>query len=418
MRRLCLLALLCAPAAAAGEESADVLALRRLAMEAHLRIAETLLRQGEVVAARHAYEDALAVVQERRTSPAVELALTWLAKHQDESGLWDCDEFFKHDPADDRCDGPGGRLYDVGVTGLALCAFLGAGYTDRGNPHAETVRKGLEALQGTQDVNGVFGTRATHSFMYQTAIATLALCEAVNLTHNPKYKQAAKKGIDFLVMARNPFMAWRYEPRGGENDTSVTGWCVCALKAGARAGLEIDPGAFEGARAWVDKMTEPNFGKTGYNFPGGTSARPQGLQDAFPSERSEAMTAEAIWMRVTCGEDPRKSELIQKGTQLCLELRPEWNVQAGSIDMYFWYYGTLAMMQVGPRECRKWNEALENALLPNQHQKGARRGSWDPVGPWGRDGGRVYSTALMAMALQVAQRGDGMARRPRRDGPR
>ena len=29
------------------------------------------------------------------------------------------------------------------------------------------------------------------------------------------------------------------------------------------------------------------------------------------------------------------------------------------------------------------------------------KGSWDPIGPWGQDGGRVYSTAMMAMCLQV-----------------
>ena len=28
-------------------------------------------------------------------------------------------------------------------------------------------------------------------------------------------------------------------------------------------------------------------------------------------------------------------------------------------------------------------------------------GSWDPIGPWGYAGGRVYSTALMAMCLSL-----------------
>ena len=34
------------------------------------------------------------------------------------------------------------------------------------------------------------------------------------------------------------------------------------------------------------------------------------------------------------------------------------------------------------------------------------RGSWDPVGPWGVDGGRVYSTAILAMCLEVYYRYD------------
>ena len=32
------------------------------------------------------------------------------------------------------------------------------------------------------------------------------------------------------------------------------------------------------------------------------------------------------------------------------------------------------------------------------------KGSWDPIGPWGGDGGRVYSTSVMAMCLQVYYR--------------
>ena len=33
--------------------------------------------------------------------------LEWLKNHQDEDCKWDCDEFFKHDPPDDQCTGPG-----------------------------------------------------------------------------------------------------------------------------------------------------------------------------------------------------------------------------------------------------------------------------------------------------------------------
>ena len=29
------------------------------------------------------------------------------------------------------------------------------------------------------------------------------------------------------------------------------------------------------------------------------------------------------------------------------------------------------------------------------------KGSWDPKGAWGREGGRVYSTAMMALTLEV-----------------
>ncbi|MDH3591613.1 MAG: terpene cyclase/mutase family protein, partial [Planctomycetota bacterium] len=345
-------------------------------------------------------------------NPEMMRALDWLAIHQDvdTDGKWDCDNFMKHDPADDKCDGAGKSLYDTGVTGLALLAFLGAGHTDRGtavsNPFRKNVRGALNYLMKSQHEDGFFGSKASHAAIYNHAIATLAMCEAYWMTRNVRYKKPAQEGLNFLAMARNPYGAWRYEPRGGENDTSVTGWAVMALKSGKFAGLEVDPDAFEGARSWIDKMTDPNFGQVGYNFPGGPCARPEGLQARFPAEKSQAMTAAGVLSRIFLGEDPRSSDMIKKGAQLLAETPPTWNPDDGSIDMYYWYYGTLAMFQVGGSSWKKWSQSMSDAMVETQHPKGAgaRYGSWDPIGCWGDDGGRVYSTAVMAMCLQVYYR--------------
>jgi hypothetical protein len=343
------------------------------------------------------------------TQNAVEDALRWLADHQDfdGDGRWDSDGFMKHDPPDDRCDGPGGALHDVGVTGLALLAFLGADYTDRGTHRfAKHVRAGLRYLCNVQEDDGCIGSRASGSFMYSHAIGTLALCEAYWMTRNPRYRKPAQDALNFISAARNPYLAWRYMPRGGANDTSVTGWCVMALKSGKYAGLEVDPDAFDGARQWIDKMTDPNFGQVGYDYPGGQAARPDGKQDRFPADKSQSMTAVGILTRIFLGEDPRTSEMIRKGADLCVELPPKWNPDDGSIDMYYWYYGTLAMFQVGGTPWRKWNDAMVNAIVTHQHRKGtgSRWGSWDPLCVWGDDGGRVYSTAMLAMCLEVYYR--------------
>jgi hypothetical protein len=242
--------------------------------------------------------------------------------------------------------------------------------------------------------------------MYSHAIATLALCEAYWMTRNPRYRKPAQDALNFIAAARNPYMAWRYVPRGGDNDTSVTGWCVMAMKSGKYAGLEVDPDAFEGARAWIEKMTDPNFGQVGYNSPGGTPARPPGKQDRFPADKSQSMTAVGILTRIFLGEDPRQSEMIRKGADLCVAQLPRWSPDDGSIDMYYWYYGTLAIFQVGGTHWRKWNTAMVEAIVRNQHGKdaGPRAGSWDPIGCWGDDGGRVYSTAMLAMCLEVYYR--------------
>ena len=47
---------------------------------------------------------------------------------------------------------------------------------------------------------------------------------------------------------------------------------------------------------------------------------------------------------------------------------------------------------------------MEDAILPNQRKDGDFKGSWDPDGAWGFSGGRVYSTAMMTLSLQVYYR--------------
>ena len=98
--------------------------------------------------------------------------------------------------------------------------------------------------------------------------------------------------------------------------------------------------------------------------------------------------------------------MIRLGAKLCAETPPVWNPDDGSIDMYYWYYGSLALHQVGGPAWRTWNKAMEQAVVESQHPKGSgsRHGSWDPIGAWGDDGGRVYSTACMTMCLEVYYR--------------
>jgi hypothetical protein len=347
------------------------------------------------------------------TQDAVEDALQWLAAHQSPDGGWECagfDKWCSGQPQDaaGRPDGLGAPMYDVGVTGLALCAFLGAGYTHRGeHPFAKVVGRGLKYLKNAQDPEGCFGPRASQHYIYNHATAALAMVEAYGMTESPLMRGSAQKALDFLAVARNPYMAWRYGVKPGDNDTSVTGWMMMALKSaklvnldaaarGKPAPFALDEEAFAGIRTWVDRMTDTDTGRVGYLTRGSGPARPQALVDRFPTDKSESMTAVGVLARVFLGEDPRKSDLVRKGAALMLQRPPTWNPADGSIDMYYWYYGTLAMFQVGGEPWAKWNEAMASAIVRSQRADTdfcRYKGSWDPIDPWGGDGGRVYSTA-------------------------
>ena len=77
---------------------------------------------------------------------------------------------------------------------------------------------------------------------------------------------------------------------------------------------------------------------------------------------------------------------------------------AHPIDFIYWHHGSVALRQVGGDTWRRWKAALLTTLPPHQNPAGCRRGSWDPIGPWGREGSRVYSTAMGALALQAEGR--------------
>ena len=75
---------------------------------------------------------------------------------------------------------------------------------------------------------------------------------------------------------------------------------------------------------------------------------------------------------------------------------------SGPANVYYWYYGTLAMRFAGGEPWQRWNEALQQELLGSQRSDG----SWDPDRVWGGYGGKVYQTALSALCLEAYYRYD------------
>jgi hypothetical protein len=338
------------------------------------------------------------------TEKPARAGLEWLKNHQSPGGYWDCDAF-EGMCRKNRCGGPGAPLYDPGVTGLSLLAFLGDGETHKTPRYGTVVRNGLKYLKGIQDPEGCFGPRTSNHFTYNHSIASLAMAEAYGLTQSPLFKASAQNGINFVLQCQNPYLAWRYGVRPQDNDTSVTGWMVMALKSARGAGLDIDPAAFDGARAWLDKVTEPEYGRAGYTARGNGPSRPQELMDRFPADKSESLTAVAVLTRIFCGAT-KEDEYVKKGAELCLKSLPVYDEAAGTIDYYYWYYGTLAMFQVGGDHWRKWNESMKKSIIESQRMDKSddRHGSWDAVDPWASEGGRVYSTSVNVMCLEVYYR--------------
>lgn len=341
-----------------------------------------------------------------RTHQTVELGLDWLARHQGPDGSWNGTGFAAEcSHGGSACGGAAtDGANDVGLTGLAVCAFLAHGHTPRDGPYRMAIRRALAWLKLQQDQSGRFGPKTSPQAMYCHATAALAMTEAYAMTRVAQWKESAQRSIDFILRAQNPYKAWRYGVRSGDNDTSMTSWMILALNSARAAGLVVHERAFQWAHGFIEEMTDPKTGRTGYTKRGEPPVRVSGAMKAFPPDRSESLTAAGIFTRVLCGEDPRSSPVINKGANLLKARLPVWDPAAGDVDMYYWYQGTLAMFQIGGRPWAWWNARMKNALVPNQVTVGCARGSWDPLGPWGKSAGRIYATALMTLTLEVYYR--------------
>lgn len=345
----------------------------------------------------------------KASQKAVEWGLEWLKRHQDPRGFWSC-QGFSNMCSTNRCDGEGDQMHDIGVTGLALLAFLGSGNTMSTGKYKNVVKSGLKYLLDAQDPeSGCFGEVNSHqAFLYDHSLATLAMTEGFGLSKWPILKEPAQKGINFIHAARNPYKAWRYAyPPDGNNDMSVTGWMVMCLKSAEDFGLKVDKSALEGARLFMEEMTDPNTGRTGYIGKGGYSAREPGMNERWPENKTEAITAVAMLCRVFLGEDAEKSTALRSGADLLRKQLPLWSEEEGTIDYYYWYYGSYSMFQMAGKDWDTWQAKMLDAVVKTQRQEGDEKGSWDPqFDPWGHRGGRVYSTAIMTLCLEVYYRYD------------
>ena len=111
------------------------------------------------------------------------------------------------------------------------------------------------------------------------------------------------------------------------------------------------------------------------------------------------MTAEALVCRFFLDAE-NAAPALDEAAAFVLEELPSRQAP----NYYYWYYGTLALFQRQGDDWRRWNTAMQAELLARQRWDGEAAGSYDPDDLWGGYGGRVYSTALATLCLEVYYR--------------
>jgi hypothetical protein len=327
----------------------------------------------------------------RQAESTVNAGLIWLQKAQSKDGHWSCKDW------------DGAADFDVGMTGLALLAFLCAGYTHTKGPYKDTVRQGLEWLRTQQHPNGSFPFKT----FYEQGIATMAVSEAYGMTQAPAIGRMAQKAVDYICQVQPEHGGFRYAgavPRE-EGDMSVTGWQIMAIKSAICSELKVPQTAIDRSRVFL-KNALREYGGSAYivSQPNATAA----------------MSAIGMLCRQFLGGD-YDAEINAAANYLMEHERKRGGAPGGNTgakdvlvnDLYYTYYSVLAMYQMGPQSeyWREWNRMFRDPLVKlqvqNQHDARGRfiRGSWDPgMTQWGAQGGRVFSTAMAILSLEVYYR--------------
>ena len=329
-----------------------------------------------------------------QTEAAVKTALAWLAANQSENGGWDASKFgagkelavLGHDR-----QGAGAEA-DTGVTGLAILAFLGAGHSHLHGVYRNEVAAALEFLRQRQRADGsLFGEAELFARMYCHSMATLAACEAYAMTSDKRLDPMCRAAVGYSLSMQHPTDGgWRYR-RGDTGDTSQLGWQLMALKSAKLAGIQIPDLTWARAERFLRRVKRGNQG-------GLASYRPDG-----PPTRT--MTAEAWFCHQLLQADRGGSLNPAAIREAILSLEQELP-DPSNRNLYYWYYATLALQQnqhYSPEDTaswESWNHALTTALLSTQD----RDGSWNADTVWGGYGGKVYTTALSTLCLEVYYR--------------
>lgn len=330
------------------------------------------------------------------TEAAVKRSLEWLVANQEADGRWSAARHGagRGAPQHNQERGDTGVDADTGITGLALLALLGAGHTHLEGEHRVAVQRGLEFLLASQRADGCLaGNAKLFASMYCHGMATLAVAEAMAISRDARLKSGVERAVAYTVAAQHSAGGWRYQPHD-VGDMSQFGWQIMALKSAELAGVKTPDVTKQRARRFLAMMS---------------SGRNGGLASYRAGERpSRTMTAEALLCRYLL-EESAPAATRDEATAFLLQELPS----SGAPNVYYWYYGTLAMRLSGGASSsagwQRWNESLQAELLNSQRFEGRLTGSWDPDRVWGGYGGRVYQTALAALCLESYYRYDTAA---------
>ena len=298
---------------------------------------------------------------EEEVQQALVKALDWLASKQQKDGSW--------------------SKYETAYTGLSLMAFIGAKCVQK--DYSVNINGAISYLkskykpsskfpEGSKD-GAYYGGQLGSENMYEQAIATLAVIEALVDLSDPSLEPVAQDAINLLIRSQNTehkpetlggpispdnryYGGWRYNAYSTDSDLSVTGWQILALKAAVNAGFSVPEYAFPAAAKFVRSLQGKEDSSFLYTSPGNAG-------------RSCARAGMGALSLQLCGFplDPA----IPPALRFMQDNAPRWNIEqpGDGYPFYYWYYGTRAMFLSGGDDWRIWKDWMCRFLVDHQNHQ-------------------------------------------------
>jgi hypothetical protein len=301
---------------------------------------------------------------EEKTTAAIQKGLDFLTTSQGEKGDWSIR-----------------TQYRVGPTALSVLAHLSAGVQPGDKKYGEALKKGVAFLLTTQDPTGLLRDQ-TSIVMYSHGLATWALAEYLVVTGQDApvgLRPAVDKAVKLICKAQGPKGGWRYQPIPADGDLSITGWQLLALRAAARAGIDVPEETMKKGVAFVELCRRKDMG---FTYLPNSSVTP-------------GCTASGVLQLLLAGRATDQPDMIALRDAVVRQIP-----QNSSFVVYAAHYQAQVLARFPGKEAEAGLAQVREKLLKMQVERGSfetRTGSDNAYGP-------QYATPLAILALTARDR--------------
>jgi squalene-hopene/tetraprenyl-beta-curcumene cyclase len=295
----------------------------------------------------------------------------------------------------------------VGVTSLAVLAFLNSGYDETD----ATVSKAINyILSNVKSDGSIYNSYPT----YETSLAILPLVA----THKDTYEATIENARNWLVGAQQDetfgytsdnyqYGGWTYGPYQGDPDLSNTQFALLALDA---ANLpKTDPTWSKAViftqrcqnrlesndQAWAHDSSRPSYNDGGFIY------RPWGWSLAGGTASYGSMTGAGIWGLLLCGVPKTDERVVAAMNWVRSHCTWDTNPGIGWWRIYYYYLSmskALTMYGQPLIDGHDWYQELYNKIVGMQIDAGSGKGYWSTSN---EDDGPELTTAYAILSLQT-----------------